>query len=626
MIGVSGRTRDEHGVVAVLVAILFPVVFIACAAIAVDSGRWYVEGERIQKAADAAALAGVTYLPQDLDSGKAMALLVAKRNGYDDASSGIVVTADKTSKASELQVTISSRVANSFGGALGVKTTTISRSATADYTGPAPMGSPCNTFGNEPPSQASPAAQPAGSALPAVPVNPFCTTQPYFWAAIEGPATDKVQGDRYSTTDCGSSNVSGGGVFGLDPDDVADKDCEASANPEYYEPGYFFVIKVQKAAINKPINMQLYDPAFVRTGVTCGDIVDQADLSTTQKWKDLMNPYVTTDGVARYDDVTSKYCSGDYFPGGGSTTPAVTTSFAVREQTDTGDPVKGAVVSGCTKQYRGQSTTPTSSSLRQKLLDSSGNQTTNSNSSYNDGLAKVFHSWTDLCTFTPTREGDYYLQVRTNVSLPGSGGEANVNGFNPVTYAGNAAATALTGNSTTGLGLNSFAMRAVPSNAADKANVSVAGYSRMPILQNSPSSKATFNLIRALPGAAGQYISFDFFDAGDGASSGSPATVQVLRPTDATGSIATTTYISGCKGTKNQGTLAAISNCAVSINNTTHDGQLQTISIPVPPDYSCNSTAVGGCWFRVEINFPGSVTDFTTWDATVTGEPVRITE
>ena len=38
---------------------------------------------------------------------------------------------------------------------------------------------------------------------------------------------------------------------------------------------------------------------------------------------------------------------------------------------------------------------------------------------YNGDLARVFHQWMKLCTFTPTQAGNYYLQVRTNVAWKG---------------------------------------------------------------------------------------------------------------------------------------------------------------------------------------------------------------
>ena len=62
----------------------------------------------------------------------------------------MAVTVQVGDLASQLKVTITSRIDNTFGGAIGLSRTTITRTATADYKGPAPMGSPCNTFGNEP--------------------------------------------------------------------------------------------------------------------------------------------------------------------------------------------------------------------------------------------------------------------------------------------------------------------------------------------------------------------------------------------------------------------------------------------------------------------------------------------
>src|SRR5690606_16125474 len=72
-----GRGRSaEAGAVALLVALLTP-VFVAFAALSVDVARWYVEGERVQKAADAASLAGVVYMPQDFPRAKQTALDIA---------------------------------------------------------------------------------------------------------------------------------------------------------------------------------------------------------------------------------------------------------------------------------------------------------------------------------------------------------------------------------------------------------------------------------------------------------------------------------------------------------------------------------------------------------------------
>ena len=51
----SRSRRDEAGVVAVIVAVFASAVFFALGAISVDVARWYLEAQRVQKAADAAS-------------------------------------------------------------------------------------------------------------------------------------------------------------------------------------------------------------------------------------------------------------------------------------------------------------------------------------------------------------------------------------------------------------------------------------------------------------------------------------------------------------------------------------------------------------------------------------------
>ena len=60
------------------------------------------------------------------------------------------MSVEATSRPSQLKVTVTSRIHNAFGTAFGEQWTTVSSSAVADFNGPAPMGSPCNAYGNEP--------------------------------------------------------------------------------------------------------------------------------------------------------------------------------------------------------------------------------------------------------------------------------------------------------------------------------------------------------------------------------------------------------------------------------------------------------------------------------------------
>jgi Flp pilus assembly protein TadG len=609
------RRREEAGYVAVVVAMLFATVFIGMAAIGVDTARWYQEAEKVQKAADAAALAGVTYMPNDLTKARTTAIAVATKNGYPNSGRTKVVV-EVGSRPSELKVTITSKVDNFFGAAFGVKADWISRAATADFTAPAPMGSPCNTFGNEPPSSPG-AAQPVTTALPSTPfaacpkdANGYST--PNYWSGIEGPETDKLQGDRHQAKACAMVGNTGGATWG----------CASGSSSEYIPAGYYYVVHVEPAAVGTPIDVQVYDPQFTYTGsgVTCSALPVSTSLVAN------MNPYATTDGNVRYARfggtggiaAAKKFCPGDLYPGNGDTTRPTTTTFVMRNRTDTNNPALATPLTACpAKQFRGFSTTPTAT-----MLQSSHND-------YNPQFASVFHAWYSLCTFTPTGAGDYYLQVRTNVALGGPGStftpNVNPNGLtkSPVVYTNPTAAYAPVGDSTQGHGANSFSLRAVPSAADKRDDVAVSGWERMPLLQIDENSTAVFNLVRALPNSKGQFLTFSFFDASDGAS----GTVKVLPPLDATGSVTGGSGVPGCKAGKNNiapGSYTALTGCSVAVTGSQTDGQVMHMVIPIPNDYSCNNSTLGGCWFRVQMAYNGPVTDFTTWSANIGGDPVRL--
>ncbi|MGA9748356.1 MAG: hypothetical protein WBQ50_12940, partial [Nocardioides sp.] len=281
----------------------------------------------------------------------------------------------------------------------------------------------------------------------------------------------------------------------------------------------------------------------------------------------------------------------------------------------------------CAKQFGSYTSTPTVTSLRQKNNDGTDN------SNYNADLAQVFHNWVELCTFTPTRQGDYYLHVRTNKRFDFTGSAL----MRSVTSGSLSGITGQAGDSSPyGGGSNSFSIRAVTP-AGIERQVAVSGYDRMPIYVNSEAADTEFNLIRILPGAAGQFISFDFFDAGDATDE---ATVQVLLPADATkndGTPITDKFPTRCRsyGGSAGGSAASpgqtSATCTFTLTKTgstsKNNGKVQTITIPIPTDYKCDATDFVKCWYKVGIGFTsGTVHDVTTWDAEIVGDPVRLIE
>jgi Flp pilus assembly protein TadG len=244
------RLHEEHGAVLPLIGFMLAVLM-GLAAFATDLGWFYLNANRIQRAADAAALAGVIYMPDKFDTDASdTALQVAAANGFTDGVSGVVVTPSKVQDASgpdspfELKVTISVDVPTFFLKVFGEEAQTITRTATAEYLPPLPMGSPGSTFGNDP----------AGGSWVG------------FWANIHGTYTDTKYGDAYSSW-CPDKSGSG---FG----------CASLPNPSWRDRGYLYGVDVPAGTTSftvSTLDLALHTPGgdHKRTGdhntcVGCG--------------------------------------------------------------------------------------------------------------------------------------------------------------------------------------------------------------------------------------------------------------------------------------------------------------------------------------------------------------------
>ena len=585
----STRARTEGGYVAALAALFVSFLMVPLCALSVDVARWYVEVQRVQNAADAAATAGVTFLPDDFAAAESTAMSVAARNGYAHGGK-FAVSVAIGDKPTQLRVTISSTVGNPFGAALGLDVSTIVRSATADYNGPAPMGSPCNAFGNEPPGSGNSVRGPVGSVISAPPGGAVCTSSPQFWSAVAGPDTPKGNGDQYMTRTCNAGNDG----------------CTGTTNDEFDPRGHFYVIRVNAAAVGTPVTVQLFDPAWVETGDNC-EAATSVTTTPSIPLRNNMNLY-TADGIARYAKTAGTYCPGDVLNGG---TDPITTSYVLREPTDTYIPSNGAPITSCVKQYNGYlKADNTTGTLADKLPGSDTSQPgTTDNSLYKAEVAKVFHQWLDFCTFTPDRTGDYYLQVRTNVALGGiSDGEGGYNGN------ANVYAQAGDNNNVHGSGNNRFAVRLKGPGAGA---VAVSGWQHMTIYANYSGAQTEFNLVRVIPAAATKTLLVAFYDVGDASN---PGTITVLPPTDSNMS----STINDCVA--NGVVDGALPGCQfLNVSSASGwNGKIQYVRIPIPNTYTCNASQAGGCWFRLQVSFPGGVNDTTTWTGQITGDPIRL--
>lgn len=152
--------RNQRGQALVLLAIMIGTLCLVVA-LAIDTGIAYIQSAAAERAAAAAALSGVVYMPYQFDAAHAFppasandavdrALLEARRNGFDvrDTADGVsVVVTAVSGHSNQLQVTVSRNVPIGFGGVLRHGAYQVSRTAIASFLPPITMGQPGDQIG-----------------------------------------------------------------------------------------------------------------------------------------------------------------------------------------------------------------------------------------------------------------------------------------------------------------------------------------------------------------------------------------------------------------------------------------------------------------------------------------------
>ncbi|HLU31105.1 MAG TPA: pilus assembly protein TadG-related protein [Acidimicrobiia bacterium] len=187
------------------------VVLLGIAGFGTDLGWFYLNASRIQRAADAAALAGVINMPHDFPQAEVDARAAAQTNGYVDGVDDVSIqVAEVPHDPNQLDVTVTDTVDTFFARIFGMETVTISRTARAEFIPPLKLGSPINQFGNS-----------------CDPGTGGSSCGPGFWANIHGKLTDRAMGDAFSPACVGSNDNPGctgnvfhrddGYLYGIDP-------------------------------------------------------------------------------------------------------------------------------------------------------------------------------------------------------------------------------------------------------------------------------------------------------------------------------------------------------------------------------------------------------------------------
>ena len=186
-------------------------LFLGVMAVVIDIGSFWNSSIHVQLAAEAAALAGVPYMPGDFTTAASTARAEAAKNGY-SAAGGATVTPQVNAESNRrLDVTISASAGTYFMRIFGMGSVQITRTATAEYTLPVPMGSPLSVYGDN-----------SGN----------------FWAAAETQGSNRGYGDAFGT------------YYNPSP----------ALNSQYDATGYQYGIEVPVGA--GATDIDLYDPTF----------------------------------------------------------------------------------------------------------------------------------------------------------------------------------------------------------------------------------------------------------------------------------------------------------------------------------------------------------------------------
>ncbi len=116
-------------------------------ALVVDVSWYWVNSLRVQRAADAAALAGAVMLPNKQSQAYTLAYEEASKNGYPVGGGTIVTPVQDPGNDRRLVVTIQTQIGTFFMRVIGIESIGVARTSKAEFTLPVPMGSPQNYYG-----------------------------------------------------------------------------------------------------------------------------------------------------------------------------------------------------------------------------------------------------------------------------------------------------------------------------------------------------------------------------------------------------------------------------------------------------------------------------------------------
>lgn len=642
------RTRREGGYVLVMFALLL-VPLLLMAGFAVDVGGWYSRASDIRRAADAAALAGVVWLP-DVEKAETAALAAAAKNGFVPGGDISITVTQSQQSDRRLKVTITDRTVDSFFYEnIGGKEIELSRTSFAEYVLAVPMGSPRNFFGT-------------GTVLDEYDAG---IDPEYLYQSVNPYCTDKENGDRYQSANTGGT-------------------CSGTVNDEYRTTGYSMYIEAPENRTS-PIEVRLYDARYnnndiswqVTDGETCTTETFYNPSVDSGNWTGPVSgnsTSLTLTGPAQYQYRDSSNGSWQ-----GPITLAAGQTFSFRRDRlryrqgnivwtpssttwTTGTGTQNVTITGYAQyQTRTSSTSNSWSStttlnhnvqytrqrnlLRYRLAsaetfercvpntttitdeapddfrqngqeqytytlfaadntplnDDDNPQVCQQTFSYNTPHANYEYlgsrRWNTLCTIqTSDPSGRYVLRVTNGgVVLNPEGDGSNQWGL-------------VAKYTSTSDGLCDGRTDAMCPRVYGKDAISVRAAAE--------TSVASFYLAEIDREHSGKKLKLELFDPGEGGNN-----IQIMKPSGTNGNTWTAATFSW-KGNASTGSTSGTNVNVIDVTNSRFNGKLIEITV----DLAGYDPPTNNQWWQIKYSFSGTVTDRTTWSARIIGDPVHLVE
>jgi hypothetical protein len=605
------RPRANRGQAIVLMALMLMFVLAGGVGLGVDALIGYVQSLSAERAAAAAALAGVVYMPNQfnsppLNNASEKAIAISKQNGFDtaDVANGVTVDPERVPiagsnppayYANKFQVTVTRRVQVYFMQLLGFSTYQVSRTAIATYLPPITLGQPGGQIGAS--------------------TSQLGTANNYYFMRTEGWGVDRQQGDAFTPNPAYEFNA---------PLNPPSTDVHQISTAQGSEPadatlpnrgGYNYLITIPAGGGY----IQVYNAAFAPDGGPNGS-------SGPHNNCDNIKPMVCSSGGSYYlheEDSITDFTNKQLFSANRYTLFSVTNQFIrasdVKLTQTTVYPIDATNWNANPPKYKNVNT----GAIVTQTYDGLGNPTNMS----------IYHSWMDVPTYFGTNDNG--LVSLNQYGNPGSyltggmlvGGTYRLRVDN-LDHDGTISSGSINASH------KAYAVRVLDSNRNLCMACSLGAWNDMSWY--TPIATQTFKLplFQLPPYYAGKTVTVDIWDPGDISGAGN-VYIDVIDPV--TNAIATSAtgvkiYDLGVQRS-NPGTLISAPGntqatvLATSNNTVYYNGHWLHFEIPVSSTWNPGNNPANWWWslqYRTNLNNGSVAIDTVTVAVGMKGNPAHL--